>query len=71
MAIIGLFPNETGDLIIAQISPDGFKEISRARILDQTSTIFGRQVVWSHPAFANKCVYARNEKEIVCISLAE
>jgi hypothetical protein len=27
-------------------------------------------VVWSHPAFANRCVFARNDKEMVCVSLA-
>lgn len=63
--------NETGDLIIAQVSPSGFKELSRAKMLDATNTAFGRRVVWSHPAFANKCVYARNDKEIVCISMAK
>ena len=26
---------------------------------------------WSHPAFANKFIYARNDKEIVCMSLNE
>jgi outer membrane protein assembly factor BamB len=26
--------------------------------------------VWSHPAFANQCVYMRNDKEMVCVSLA-
>ena len=31
---------------------------------------FGRDVVWSHPAYADKCVFARNDKEIVCASLA-
>jgi hypothetical protein len=30
----------------------------------------GRLVVWSHPAFANRRVYARNDKEIVCVDLA-
>ena len=30
----------------------------------------GRKVVWSHPAYADKCVFARNDKEIVCASLA-
>ena len=30
----------------------------------------GRPVVWSHPAFARKCVFARNDKKLVCISLA-
>jgi len=27
-------------------------------------------VVWSHPAFANKSMFARNDEEIVCVSLA-
>ncbi|OHB69016.1 MAG: hypothetical protein A2V70_20530 [Planctomycetes bacterium RBG_13_63_9] len=30
----------------------------------------GRKVVWSHPAFANRSLYARNDKELVCVSLA-
>jgi hypothetical protein len=25
--------------------------------------------VWSHPAYADKCVFARNDQEIVCVSL--
>lgn len=62
--------NEMGDLIIARLSPDGYREISRCHILDPTSVAFGRDVVWSHPAFANRCVFARNDKELVCVSLA-
>ena len=31
---------------------------------------FRRPVVWSHPAFANRCIYARNDKEIVCVDLS-
>ncbi len=63
--------NETGDLIIGELSPEGFKENSRAHIIDATTKTSGRMVVWSHPAFANKCVFARNDKEIVCVSLAK
>jgi outer membrane protein assembly factor BamB len=62
--------NETGDLIIAQLSPQGYKEISRTHLLEPTTPEGGRPVVWSHPAFANRCVYMRNDKEIVCASLA-
>jgi hypothetical protein len=61
---------ETGHLIIAKLSPKGYEEIDRVKILDTTNDCFGRPVVWSHPAFANKCVYARNDKEFVCYSLA-
>jgi hypothetical protein len=61
---------ENGDLVIAKLSPDKYEEVSRAKLLEPTNEAFGRQVIWSHPAFANKCVYARNDKEIVCYSLA-
>ena len=63
--------NEQGDLIIAKLSPKGYEEISRAHLLEPTSSAMGRNVVWSHPAFANHCVYARNDKEIICVSLAK
>lgn len=66
--------NEGGDLIIAKLSPKGYEEIDRANILTPTNTMAqprGRKVIWSHPAFANRCVYARNDKEIICVSLAE
>jgi outer membrane protein assembly factor BamB len=69
--------NERGELIIARLSPQGYEEISRAKILEPTNTMasfgIGRKnshVVWSHPAFANRSIYARNDKEIICYSLA-
>jgi outer membrane protein assembly factor BamB len=62
---------ETGDLVIAKLSPEKYEEVSRAHLLDRTNAAFGRKVVWSHPAFADRCVFARNDKEIVCASLAE
>lgn len=63
-------PNEKGDLILARLTPEGYEEISRARLLEPTNRDPGREVVWSHPAFANRCIYARNDREIVCASLA-
>jgi outer membrane protein assembly factor BamB len=62
--------NESGDLIIARLTRQGYEEIDRAHILEPTNTMAGRPVVWSHPAFADRCVFARNDKEIVCVSLA-
>jgi outer membrane protein assembly factor BamB len=64
-------PNVNGDLIIARLTPAAYEEISRAKLLEPTNTAAGRDVVWSHPAFANRCIYARNDKELVCASLAE
>ncbi len=63
--------NETGDLIIAKLSPKGYEEISRAHLLEPTNNDPRRMVVWSHPAFANRSVYVRNDKEMVCVSLAQ
>ena len=61
---------ETGHLIIARLSPQRYDEISRWKMLEPTSMAFGRSVVWSHPAFADRCVFARNDREIVRVSLA-
>ncbi|HEX4607466.1 MAG TPA: PQQ-binding-like beta-propeller repeat protein [Urbifossiella sp.] len=62
--------SETGDLIIAKLSPQGYEEVSRAHILEPTGPSLGRKVVWSHPAYADRCAFLRNDKELVCVSLA-
>lgn len=63
--------NDKGYLIIAQLTPKGYKEIDRAKLLEPTLYSRGREVVWSHPAFANRCVFARNGKEIICVALSK
>jgi outer membrane protein assembly factor BamB len=62
--------SETGELIIARLTPEKYTEIDRAKIIEPTGVAFGRSVWWSHPAFANRCLYARNDKELICLSLA-
>jgi outer membrane protein assembly factor BamB len=62
--------SETGDLILARLTPERYEELGRTHILEPTNEAFGRPVVWSHPAFAGKCVFARNDKELVCVDLA-
>ena len=62
--------SETGDLIIAQLSAAGYEEVSRFHVLEATGDSFGRPVVWSHPAMARRCVYARNDKEVVCVDVS-
>lgn len=63
--------NEQGDLLIAKLSPKGYEELSRAHLIDPTNTDPRRLVVWTHPAFANRCVFVRNDKELVCFDLAK
>ncbi len=73
--------NDKGELIIARFSPQGYEEIDRTHLIKPTSnSVWGRRpgqrkagdriVNWSHPAYANQHVFARNDKEIVCASLA-
>jgi outer membrane protein assembly factor BamB len=61
---------DTGHLILADVSPKGYKEISRVKILEPTYQARGRTVVWSAPAYADRCAFARNDKELICVSLA-
>lgn len=63
--------NELGELVIAQLSPQGAKVIDRAKILEPTNNAFGRPVVWSAPAFAGSRMYVRNDSECVCVELGK
>lgn len=63
--------SETGDLVLAKLTPKAYTEIARMNLVKPTQECFGRDVIWSHPAFAQKCVFARNSKELVCYSLAQ
>jgi outer membrane protein assembly factor BamB len=62
--------SERGELIIAKLSPQGYEEVSRAQLLEPDNHDPGRPVVWSHPAFANRRIYARNDHGLICVDLA-
>jgi outer membrane protein assembly factor BamB len=64
--------NERGELVIGTLSPQGFHEISRAKLIEPTTEQLGQRggVCWSHPAYAYKHVFARNDRELVCANLA-
>jgi hypothetical protein len=62
--------NDQGELLIARLSLKGYEEVSRAKLLEPTGVYGARDVVWSRPALAHRCVYARNDQELVCASLA-
>jgi hypothetical protein len=62
--------NERGDLIFADLSPKGYREVSRAHVIEPVNTDAQRQVVWSYPAFADRCVFVRNDRELICYPLA-
>ena len=62
--------NEQGELIIANLSPKGYEELSRALLVEPTRKVRRRMTIWSHPAFAMQSVFARNDNEIVRVNLA-
>ena len=62
---------DRGELIVASLSGHEYKEISRAALLEPTYPLDGRKFAWVPPAYANRCVFARNDKELVCAFLAE
>ena len=63
--------NEHGELIISELSPKGFNEISRAKLIEPTKKQHPRGVVWTHPTFANKHVFVRNDNKLVCADLSK
>lgn len=66
--------NDRGELIIAKLSPSGYEEIDRTQLIEPTSkpgaTRERGAVHWSHPAYANRRIYVRNDREILSASLA-
>jgi len=68
---VWLFTDE-GNLILARPGPSGYMELGRTHLLEPTSpfSVSGKMHAWVPPAYANRCVFARNDKEIICVSLA-
>lgn len=63
--------NDQGELILAELNREGYRELGRQKILEPMSRARGRTVVWSHPAFANGHLFARNDAELVKVRLTE
>jgi outer membrane protein assembly factor BamB len=65
--------NDRDEFIIAKLSPQGYQEISRTQLIKPTTNSGNRRelgaVNWSHPAYANRCIFARNDEEIISVSL--
>ena len=60
--------NDRGELLITRLSPKGLEKISVARLIKPTKGQLSRRdgVTWSHPAFAYRHVFIRNDVELVC-----
>ena len=69
---------DDGFLVIARFTPEGYAELDRTKLIEPTSgsgtrtphgRIAERLVNWPHPAYANRHVVQRNDREIVRASL--
>ncbi len=63
--------NERGEVLITKLSPKGLTILDRAKLIEPTKAQLGQRngVCWSHPAFANQSIYARNDERLVKASL--
>jgi outer membrane protein assembly factor BamB len=57
-----LILNTPGELLLVRLTPAGLEKLGKASIIGKT---------WAHPAFADGCVFARIDEEIVCVPLVE
>jgi len=65
---------EQGELILARLTPQGYEEISRAKVIEPTTPLRqrpGGAVLWVPPAFADGCLYVRNDKELIKVRIAK
>lgn len=63
--------NQSGHLVLVRLTPKGYEELGRTLLVEPTSGYRAQgPVCWTHPAYANKSVFARNDREMVCASLA-
>ncbi len=69
---------DDGFLVIARFTPEGYIELDRTKLIEPTSgsgartphgRIAERQVNWPHPAYANRHIVQRNDREIIRVSL--
>jgi outer membrane protein assembly factor BamB len=64
--------NERGELLLTSLSPEGVEIHGRTQLIDPTRDQLNKRggVTWSHPAFAQRHIFVRNDEELACFSLA-
>ena len=62
-AAFALIFNESGEMISASLTPEKFQALGKVQVLGGH--------VWAHPAYADRCIFARTDEEIVCVPLVK
>lgn len=55
--------NEKCELILAKLTPERYEELSKVKVPLKSG------FTWAHPAYAEGCIFARDNAEIVCVPL--
>jgi outer membrane protein assembly factor BamB len=61
---------DRGDLILSRLTATGYQELGRFHLLDPTADYGQQKMAWVPPAYSGQRVFARNDKELACASLA-
>lgn len=64
--------NERGELLLTSLSPKGVTIHGRTQLIAPTRDQLNQRggVTWSHPAFAQRHIFVRNDEELACFNLA-
>lgn len=57
--------NAVGELVLLNLTPDGFEDRGRARIIEA-----GDAPLWAHPAFSGQEVFVRSQRELACVRVS-
>jgi outer membrane protein assembly factor BamB len=57
--------------VIAQLTPQGYEELSRCHLIEPTNVALGRAPLWCPPAYANRGIVVGNDRQVVRVSLAD
>jgi outer membrane protein assembly factor BamB len=57
-----LMLEEAGNVVLLDPDPKEYRELARSKVCDET---------WAHPALANGRLYVRDQKEVICLKLAD
>ena len=61
---------DRGDLLLSRLTAASYRELGRFHLLDPTADYGQQKMAWVPPAYSGQRVFARNDKELVCASLA-
>ena len=54
---------------MVELTPEKYVSKGRFHVLEPSGEAFGRNVVWTHPAYASRTAFIRNDTEIVAVDL--